>query len=103
MSERTQTHREILQIENLSSTEIKERFESIENSQRAILKILQGNKPENLSVKVAAINLGVTERTVRNWIIEGKLKAFKIGHKVFIKESDFEKARSEMKSAKYKR
>lgn len=55
------------------------------------------------SVKELSEYAGVSELTVRNWIIEGKVKAKKIGRRLFIEQTQFEKGLSEVKSLKYKR
>jgi excisionase family DNA binding protein len=55
------------------------------------------------SVKSLASYAGVTELTVRNWISEGKIIAKKIGRRLFIEQSQFEKGLEEVKSLKYKR
>lgn len=55
------------------------------------------------SVKELSEYAGVSELTVRNWIIEGKVKAKKIGRRLFIEQSQFEKGLTEVKSLKYKR
>ncbi|WP_269223163.1 helix-turn-helix domain-containing protein [Flavobacterium sp. IMCC34518] len=55
------------------------------------------------SVKELAEYAGVSELSIRNWILEGKIKADKIGRKILIKQSQFEKGLEEVKSLKYKR
>lgn len=55
------------------------------------------------SVKELADYAGVSELSIRNWIIEGKIKADRIGRKILIKQSQFEKGLEEVKSLKYKR
>ncbi|MDD2819720.1 MAG: hypothetical protein PHW29_00505 [Flavobacterium sp.] len=55
------------------------------------------------SVKSLSILAGVSELTVRNWIAEGKIQAKRIGRKLFIEQSQFEKGLEDVKSLKYKR
>lgn len=55
------------------------------------------------SVKDLAKHAGVSELSIRNYIKEGKLEAKKIGRRILINESQFEKGLSEVKSLKYKR
>lgn len=43
-----------------------------------------------LTVKEVATQLRVTETTVRNWIDEGKLKAYRVGTVYRIEKADFE-------------
>ncbi len=43
------------------------------------------------SVKEVAKKIGVTERTIRRWISEKKLPAYKIGFRVFIAKEDVQK------------
>lgn len=61
------------------------------------------NRPKKHSVKELAEHCGVTELTVRNWINVGKIKAERLGRRIFISEEEFQKALSEVKSLKYKR
>ena len=44
-----------------------------------------------------------TEQTVRAWIKEGKVKAERIGRKLFISQTQFDEGLQEVKSLKYKR
>jgi excisionase family DNA binding protein len=60
-------------------------------------------KVKKRSVKELADHCGVAELTVRNWITDGKVKAQRIGRRIFIEEEEFQKALSEVKSIKYKR
>lgn len=55
------------------------------------------------SVKELADLSGASELTIRNWIKEGKIKANRIGRKLFIEHSQFENGLQEVKSLKYKR
>jgi excisionase family DNA binding protein len=55
------------------------------------------------SVKDLAKHAGVSELSIRNYIKEGKLEAKKIGRRILIDQSQFEKGLSEVKSLKYKR
>ncbi len=43
------------------------------------------------SVKELASKLKVSERTIRRWIAEGKLTAYKIGYKIYISKDDVNK------------
>ena len=56
--------------------------------------------PRKYSVKELAEHCGVSELTVRNWINDGKLKAERIGRRIFISEEEFQRALSEVKSSK---
>ena len=55
------------------------------------------------SVKELSQLSGASELTIRNWIKEGKIKANRIGRKLFIEHSQFENGLQEVKSVKYKR
>lgn len=55
------------------------------------------------SVKELSQLSGTSELTIRNWIKEGKIKANRIGRKLFIEHSQFENGLQEVKSLKYKR
>lgn len=63
----------------------------------------QNQKVKKRSIKELADHCGVAELTVRNWITDGKVKAERIGRRIFIEEKEFKKALSEVKSIKYKR
>ena len=85
-------------------------FESIENRLSNIENLLLDikHKPKETenklhSVKSLASLSGVSELTVRNWITEGKIKAKKIGRRLFIEQNQFAKGLQEVKSLKYKR
>lgn len=60
-------------------------------------------KVKKRSVKELADHCGVADLTVRNWITDGKVKAQRLGRRIFIEEEEFQKAISEVKSIKYKR
>ncbi len=85
-------------------------FESIEtrlsNIENLLLDIKQ--KPKKIdnkihSVKSLALSISVSELTVRNWIKQGKIKANRMGGRILIEQSQFEKGLGEIKSLKYKR
>lgn len=61
--------------------------------------------PENKlhSVKSLAEYAGVSELSIRNYILEGKIQAKRIGRRLFIDQSQFEEGLEEVKSLKYKR
>lgn len=82
---------------------IDQRLSNIEN---LLLDIKHNPKEETekiFSVKELADYAGVSELSIRNWILEGKIQADRIGRKIFIKQSQFEKGLEEVKSLKYKR
>ena len=79
------------------------RLNNIENLLLDIKHPPQNKENKLFSVKDLAVYAGVSELTVRNWIIEGKVKAKKIGRRLFIEQNQFEKGLSEVKSLKYKR
>jgi excisionase family DNA binding protein len=85
-------------------------FESLETRLSNIESLLLDikNKPEETenklhSVKSLSLFSGVSELTIRNWIKEGKIQAKKIGGRILIEQSQFEKGLEEVKSLKYKR
>ena len=70
-------------------------------------ELLEQHKPKETenklhSVKSLATLSGVSELTVRNWITEGKIKAKRIGRRLFIEQCQFDKGLQEVKSLKYK-
>ncbi|TDP02200.1 helix-turn-helix domain-containing protein [Flavobacterium sp. 245] len=76
------------------------------NIERLLLDIKHPQKTtknKRHSVKVTAVRNGLSEGTIRNYIKEGKIEAHKIGRRILIDESQFEKGLSEVKSLKYKR
>lgn len=85
-------------------------FESIETRLSNIENLLLDikHKPDETenklhSVKSLALLSGVSELTVRNWIIEGKIQAKRIGRRLFIEQIQFARGLEEVKSLKYKR
>ena len=85
-------------------------FEALESRLSNIESLLLDikNKPEATenklhSVKSLALLSNVHELTIRNWIKEGKIQAKKIGGRILIEQSQFEKGLQEIKSLKYKR
>jgi excisionase family DNA binding protein len=86
-------------------------FEALEskliNIEKILLKIQEKPKQEDeeklYSVKELATKIFVSELTIRNWINQGKIKAKKIGGRLFIEYSQFQDGLEEVKSLKYKR
>ena len=85
-------------------------FEALETRLSNIESLLLDikNKPKETenklhSVKSLALLSGVSELSIRNWIKEGKIQAKKIGGRILIEQSQFEKGLQEVKSLKYKR
>ena len=61
------------------------------------------SKKKNYTIKEVAVELNVTILSVRNYIEKGYLKAFKIGNRVLISYESIEKAKTEIKSQRYRR
>lgn len=61
------------------------------------------SKKINYTIKEVAEELNVTILSIRNYIDKGYLQAFKIGNRVMISYESIEKAKTEIKSQKYKR
>ena len=85
-------------------------FEALETRLSNIESLLLDikNKPEETenklhSVKSLALLSGVSELSIRNYIKEGKIQAKRIGGRILIEQSQFEKGLQEVKSLKYKR
>ncbi|AZQ44850.1 helix-turn-helix domain-containing protein [Nonlabens ponticola] len=91
-----------LRIENLSAEQLFTRIEEIVDAKIQIT-LSKKEQPEHKSLQQLAAANPVCVGTLRNYIKSGKLKAFKIGDRVFVKNEDFDKAMSEIKSKKYKR
>ena len=91
----------IIQLQNISKTELFEKLENIIDKKLAVLTSIDEN--EKLSIKDVSEELGVAELTVHNYIKKGLLPAIKIGRRVFIKRIDLNEALKEVKSLKYKR
>lgn len=88
----------------------KEDFISILNNvfdtrdEKLLKKFKKELLPEKkISIEEASNQFGVTPLTIRNWIANGNLKAKKIGHRVYILQSDIDSALQEVKSLKYRR
>ena len=91
----------IIQLQNISKSELFEHLEDIIDRKLAILAKTDEN--EKLSIKAVAEELSCAELTVHNYIKKGFLPALKIGRRVFIKRTDLNEALKEVKSLKYKR
>jgi excisionase family DNA binding protein len=59
--------------------------------------------PKRYTVYEFATATKSTEQTVRTWIKEGKIKAERIGRRLYISEAQFLEGLQEVKSLKYKR
>jgi len=91
----------VTQVHGLSRQEFFNVFERLE--QRLAQIESKSQKVKKRSVKELADHCGVADLTVRNWITDGKVKAQRLGRRIFIEEEEFQKALSEVKSIKYKR
>lgn len=85
-------------------------FEALETRLSNIENLLLDikHKPEETVNKLYTVNslslyADVSELTIRNWIKEGKIQAKRIGGRILIEQSQFEKGLQEVKSLKYKR
>lgn len=85
-------------------------FESLEarltNIETLLLDIKHKEEPKQskmLSVKEIAEFAGVSELSIRNYILEGKIQAKKIGRRILIDQKQFEDGLHVVKSLKYKR
>lgn len=85
-------------------------FETFENQLNEIKALLLEIKNKEVktesklfSVAQLAKYAGVSELSIRNWIIEGKIEARRIGRRIFIDEKQFDEGLQEVKSLKYKR
>jgi excisionase family DNA binding protein len=58
------------------------------------------NSDELLTVAEVAATLKLNQQTVRNWIDQGSLPAFRVGRRVRIKRSDFERILEESYSGR---
>lgn len=88
-------------LDRLSRQEFFNAFERLEERLAQIES--KSPKVKKRSVKELADHCGVADLTVRNWISDGKVKAQRIGRRIFIEEEEFQNALSEIKSIKYKR
>ena len=91
----------VIQVHGLSRQEFFDAFDRLEERLTQIES--KSPKVKKRSVKELADHCGVAELTVRNWITDGKVKAKRIGRRIFIEEEEFQNALSEIKSIKYKR
>ena len=91
----------VTQVHNISGKELLSALERIER--KLSLLEAKNDKPQKHSVKDLAKHCGVSELTIRNWISDGKVKAQRLGRRIFIQEEEFQRALSEVKSIKYQR
>lgn len=76
------------------------------NIETLLLDIKHKEEPKQskmLSVKEIAKFAGVSELSIRNYILEGKIQAKKIGRRILIDQKQFEDGLHVVKSLKYKR
>ncbi len=76
------------------------------NIETLLLDIKHKEEPiqsKMLSVKEMSKFAGVSELSIRNYILEGKIQANRIGRRILIDESQFLNGLQEVKSLKYKR
>lgn len=92
----------VTQVHGMSKEELLKAFSRLEEKLNNLQK-RGSQKPRKYSVKELAEHCGVVELTVRNWITEGKVKATRLGRRIFIEEDEFQRALQEVKSLKYKR
>jgi len=94
---------------NLIITTKEELEELVKTSVKSALEeylLQQKNKKSEekfITVQEAAIQLKVSNLTVRNYIKRGLITAHKVGNRILIEIASIEKALSEVKSLKYKR
>jgi excisionase family DNA binding protein len=79
------------------------RLSNIESLLLDIKHPIQKTESKLYSVKDLAEYAGVSELSIRNWILEGKIQAKRIGRRILIDQKQFEKGLEEVKSLKYKR
>ncbi len=91
----------VTQVHSMTPDQIMAAFERIEEKLNKLQK--DQKEPKKYSIKELAKYCGVSQNTVRNWITEGKIKAKRLGRRIFIEEEEFQKALSEVKSLKYQR
>ncbi|WP_281681711.1 helix-turn-helix domain-containing protein [Zunongwangia profunda] len=91
----------ITQVHGITKEELFSKLQHIEEKLNLLSKTAQ--KPKKYSVKELAEHCDVAELTVRNWISEGKIKAERLGRRIFIAENEFQRALTEVKSLKYQR
>jgi excisionase family DNA binding protein len=82
---------------------LENRLSNIENLLLDIKHTPKETENKLHSVKSLSLFANVSELSIRNWIKEGKIKAKRIGGRILIEQSQFEKGLEEVKSLKYKR
>lgn len=85
-------------LEEIISTSINNALDQYHKKEQDL-----NSKKKNYTIKEVAVELNVTILSVRNYIEKGYLKAFKIGNRVLISYESIEKAKTEIKSQKYRR
>lgn len=91
----------VTQVHGMTKDELLEALHRLEEKINNLKRI--NETPRKHSVKELADHCGVAELTVRNWITDGKIKATRLGRRIFIEEEEFRRAQSEVKSLKYQR
>jgi excisionase family DNA binding protein len=92
----------VIQVHGMTKDELLNDFSRLIDQKLNQLQ-KSNNTPKKHSIKELSKYCGVSQNTVRNWIAEGKVKAERLGGRIFITEEEFQKALSEVKSQKYQR
>ena len=79
-------------LEDAVSESVREAIEPVLEEIAELRKLISNPPPERLVVTVpeAATMLSVSERTIRNWINSGDLKAQRLGNRLYIKVVEIE-------------
>ena len=85
-------------LDEIVNTSIKNALDEYHKKEKVL-----NSKKKNYTIKEVAVELNVTILSVRNYIEKGYLKAFKIGNRVLISYESIEKAKTEIKSQRYRR
>ena len=85
-------------LDEIVNTSIKNALDEYHKKEKVL-----NSKKKNYTIKDVAVELNVTILSVRNYIEKGYLKAFKIGNRVLISYESIEKAKTEIKSQRYRR
>ena len=85
-------------LDEIVNTSIKNALHEYHEKEKVL-----NSKKKNYTIKEVAVELNVTILSVRNYIEKGYLKAFKIGNRVLISYESIQKAKTEIKSQKYRR
>lgn len=84
--------KQVLQIENIEGVALLDRLDRLEGAINRLTTPAETNEKEYLTRKDVARKLEITLQTLNDWTRKGLLTAYKIGRRVYYKQSEVNNA-----------